>query len=107
MAGRDGTTSEIKDLSKIEIGTKERGLFNDDYGQGGEKEDDSAEGWNTPLAHRDWILRWRGELLEHRTCTFCAKGEIEDEAHVLLCCSPMREKEVSYTGVFRAAPTTI
>ena len=27
--------------------------------------------------------RWRGELLEHRTCTFCAKGEIEDEAHVL------------------------
>ena len=44
--------------------------------------------------------RWRGELLEHRTCTFCAKGEIEDEAHVLLCCSTYeRERSELYRSV--------
>ena len=31
--------------------------------------------------------RWRGELLQDKTCTLCAKGEIEDEEHALLCCS--------------------
>ena len=44
--------------------------------------------------------RWRGELLEHRTCTFCAKGEIEDEAHVLLCCSTYeRERSELFRSV--------
>jgi hypothetical protein len=41
--------------------------------------------------------RWRGELLQDRTCTLCAKGEIEDEEHVLLCCSTYeRERSELY-----------
>src|SRR3569833_445619 len=31
--------------------------------------------------------RWKGEERQDRTCTLCAKGEMEDEAHVLLVCS--------------------
>ena len=28
------------------------------------------------------VGRWKGEPLYDRTCTLCAKGEIEDEGHV-------------------------
>src|SRR4051812_48627281 len=31
--------------------------------------------------------RWKGEERQDRTCTLCAKGEMKDEAHVLLVCS--------------------
>jgi hypothetical protein len=41
--------------------------------------------------------RWAGELVEDRTCMLCAKGEIEDEVHVLLCCSTYeRERRELY-----------
>ena len=33
------------------------------------------------------VGRWRGEWIHERTCTLCAKGEIEDETHALLWCS--------------------
>ena len=33
------------------------------------------------------VGRWTGEALQDRTCTLCAKREIEDEGHVLLWCS--------------------
>ena len=33
------------------------------------------------------VGRWKGEWIHERTCTLCAKGEIEDETHALLWCS--------------------
>ena len=44
--------------------------------------------------------RWAGELVEDRTCMLCAKGEIEDEVHVLLCCSTYeRERRELYRNI--------
>jgi hypothetical protein len=45
----------------------------------------ALRGGTNPL--RIEIGRWKGEQLQDRTCTLCAKGEVEDEAHVLLDCS--------------------
>ena len=46
------------------------------------------------------VGRWKGESLQDRTCTLCAKREIEDEAHVLLCCSAYaRERMELYKNI--------
>jgi hypothetical protein len=46
--------------------------------------------------------RWKGELVQDRTCTLCAEGEVEDEVHVLLCCSTYeRERRELYRNIQR------
>ena len=46
------------------------------------------------------VGRWKGEPLYDRTCTLCAKGEIEDEVHVLLYCSAYeRERSELYRKI--------
>ena len=32
------------------------------------------------------VGRWSAEQLEERTCSFCARKEVEDEAHAILKC---------------------
>ena len=44
--------------------------------------------------------RWEGEDLKDRICIICAKGEIEDERHVILCCSAYRrEREILFRTI--------
>lgn len=44
--------------------------------------------------------RWKGELLEDRVCTLCAKGEVENELHMLLCCSAYeRERSLLFKNI--------
>ena len=58
----------------------------------------ALRGGTNPL--RIEIGRWKGEQLQDRTCTLCAKGEVEDEAHVLLDCSTYeRERSEMFSKI--------
>jgi hypothetical protein len=58
----------------------------------------ALRGGTNPL--RIEIGRWKGEQIHDRTCTLCAKGEIEDEAHVLLVCSTYeRERSEMFSKI--------
>ena len=47
------------------------------------------------------VGRWSAEQLEERTCSFCARKEVEDEAHALLKCGTYyRERQELFCNVF-------
>ena len=52
------------------------------------------------------VGRWTGEALQDRTCTLCAKREIEDEGHVLLWCSAYARERMNSSKPFKLSRIT-